>query len=146
MAVLALLKTKNMKEHLLNLVDTSRKYTLEVAAAMPTEKFDTKPVDTVWSFKELLHHIAYGIDWWAANYIRSEKMEWEPTEVSKNKKEVISYLEKAFAGLASSVKAGALDEEAVRGVHSTLDHITHHRGQAVLHLRVQGEEVPGYVY
>lgn len=135
-----------MKEHLLSLVDTSRKYTLEVAAAMPPAKYDTRPVETVWSFKELLHHIAYGIDWWGANYIRNEKMEWEPTETSKNKKEVISYLEKSYDGLEKTIKDGALDEEAVRGLHSTLDHITHHRGQAVLHLRVQGEDVPGYVY
>ncbi|MBO9633498.1 MAG: DinB family protein [Chitinophagaceae bacterium] len=135
-----------MKEHLLNLVDTSRKYTLDVAAAMPSGKYDTKPVDTVWNFKELLHHIAYGIEWWEANYVRKQETEWVPTPTGKDKKEVVKYLEKAYAGLEKSIKDLPLDEEAVRGVHSTLDHVTHHRGQAVLHLRVQGEEVPGYIY
>lgn len=135
-----------MKEHLLNLVDTSRKYTLEVAAAMPPGKYETKPVDSVWNFKELLHHIAYGIEWWESNYVRGNQIEWEPGAVGKDPKEVVKYLEKAYAGLEKAIKELRLDEAAVNGVHSTLDHVTHHRGQAVLHLRVQGEEVPGYVY
>ncbi|QEC41500.1 DinB family protein [Pseudobacter ginsenosidimutans] len=135
-----------MKEHLLNLVDTSKKYTLDVANAMPPGKYETKPVDSVWNFKELLHHIAYGIEWWGSNYVRGEQMDWAPGTVSKDKKEVMNYLEKAYAGLENAIKDRALNEEEVKGVHATLDHVTHHRGQAVLHLRVQGQEVPEYVY
>jgi uncharacterized damage-inducible protein DinB len=135
-----------MKEQLLSLVETSKKYTLDVANAMPPGIFETKPVDTVWNFKELLHHIAYGIEWWGANYVRGQQMDWAPTVTSKDKKEVIAYLERAYAGLEKAIKENALDAEAVKGVHATLDHVTHHRGQAVLHLRVQGQDVPEYVY
>ena len=135
-----------MKEHLLTLLDTSKKYTLDVANSMPPGKYETKPVDSVWNFKELLHHIAYGIEWWGANYVRGEQMDWAPGAVSKDKQEVMNYLEKAYAGLEQAIKDRALNEEEVKGVHATLDHVTHHRGQAVLHLRVQGQEVPEYVY
>ena len=135
-----------MKEQLLTLVDTSKKYTLDVANAMPPGKYETKPVDSVWNFKELLHHIAYGIEWWNANYVRGQQMDWAPGAVSKDKKEVLNYIEKAYAGLEKAIKDRALNEEEVKGVHATLDHVTHHRGQAVLHLRMQGQEVPEYVY
>lgn len=135
-----------MKEQLLNLVATSRKYTLDVADAMPADKYETKPVEGVWNFKELLHHVAYGIEWWGANYVRRKETAWEPTAMSKDKKTVFAYLESAYDGLEKSIKELPMDESAVRGVHATLDHVTHHRGQAVLHLRGQGEDVPEYTY
>lgn len=135
-----------MKEQLLNLVATSRKYTLDVADAMPADKYDTRPVEGVWNFKELLHHVAYGIEWWGANYVHGKETAWEPTAMSKDKKAVFAYLESAYDGLEKSIRELPMDESAVRGVHATLDHVTHHRGQAVLHLRGQGEDVPEYTY
>lgn len=135
-----------MKDQLLSLVETSRKYTLDVAAAMPPEKYETSAVKGIWNFKELLHHVAYGIQWWESNYVRGKEMAWEPKVTGKDKKAVIKYLEEAYNGLENAIKEVALDENAVKGVHATLDHVTHHRGQAVVHLRSQGQEVPEYVY
>lgn len=135
-----------MKEQLLNLTDTSRKYTLDVAAAMPEGKYDFRPVDEVWNFRELLHHIAYGIEWWEANYVLGLETDWAPPVAGKNKEEVMAYLGKAYDSLQVVIKTQPLTENAVKGVHSTLDHITHHRGQAVLHLRLNGIEPPAYTY
>jgi len=135
-----------MKEQLLKLVETSKKYTLDVAQAMPSEKYDTGPVEGVWNFRELLHHVAYGIKWWESNYVRGVELDWKPTATSKDKKEVISYLESSFNSLEYAIKDLAMDEGGVKGVYATLDHVTHHRGQAVLHLRGQGVEPPEYVY
>ena len=135
-----------MKEQLLNLTGTSRQYTLDVAAAMPEDKYNFKPAEDAWNFRELLHHIAYGIEWWEANYVLGLETDWAPGVTSKNKEEVIAYLQKAFDSLQVVIKTQPMTEKAVRGVHSTLDHITHHRGQAVLHLRMQGIEPPGYTY
>ncbi|NML20099.1 hypothetical protein HHL16_04395 [Pseudoflavitalea sp. G-6-1-2] len=135
-----------MKEQLLNLTDTSRKYTLDVAAAMPEGKYNFKPVDEVWNFRELLHHIAYGIEWWEANYVLGLETDWAPPATGKNKEEVMAYLEKAYDSLQVVIKTQPMTESAVKGVHSALDHITHHRGQAVLHLRLNGIEPPAYTY
>jgi uncharacterized damage-inducible protein DinB len=39
-----------------------------------------------------------------------------------------------------------VSDSVVKGFQATIDHITHHRGQAVLHLRGQGITPPEYVY
>ena len=61
-----------MTEHVLSTLDNSRKYTLAVADAMPESGYNTRPSEEVWDFRELLHHIAYGIQWWEDNYIHGK--------------------------------------------------------------------------
>lgn len=135
-----------MNQQLQSTLATSKNYTLAVAEAMPDHQYDTTPVHSTWNFRELLHHIAYGIQWWEENYVKGNKLDWNPPVVSKDKKEVIRYLSAAYASLAKTIDKNNLDEEKVKGVYATLDHITHHRGQAVMHLRSQGATVPEYAY
>jgi uncharacterized damage-inducible protein DinB len=135
-----------MKTQLVKTLENSRSYTLQVAEAMPEKQYDTKPDGAGWNFRELLHHIAYGIQWWEQNYIKGKKTDWAPTPTKKNRKEILAYLNSAYDELEAAVKGASLSEEAVQGFHATIDHITHHRGQAVLHLRVQGIEPPEYTY
>lgn len=135
-----------MKEQLTPVLENSRNYTLAVAEAMPDKQYDTKPVEAAWNFRELLHHIAYGIQWWEANYIKEIKTGWNPPEVKSNKKQVIEYLRAAYDSLEKTINHGQLTGSMVKGFHATIDHITHHRGQAVLHLRGQGINPPEYVY
>lgn len=135
-----------MKEQLLETVNTSRQYTLQVASAMPEAGWKFKPVDTVWDFRELMHHIAYGIQWWEANYIKGKETAWEPTPVKKNKMEVMEYLETAYDSLAKAIENSTIDDSVVKGVFATLDHITHHRGQATIHLRMNGITPPEYTF
>ena len=47
-----------MKENLLQLLENSRTYTLRIADAMTENKYETKPADGVWNFRELLRHLA----------------------------------------------------------------------------------------
>ena len=135
-----------MKEQLLPVLETSKNYTLAVAEAMPDNAYNTRPADTVWKFGELLNHIAYGIQWWEANYIKGIKTDWAPPAVKASKKEIIAYLNKAYESLKGTISNGKLDEEKVRGFHATLDHITHHRGQAVTYLRYKDIVPPEYTY
>jgi uncharacterized damage-inducible protein DinB len=135
-----------MKEQLLATVENSKNYTLQVANAMPDKGYQYKPAGAGWNFGELLHHIAYGIQWWQDNYITGKKTTWDPPPAVVSKKEVISYLTKAYDTLQKTIKHQSLTEEAGNGVHATIDHITHHRGQAVLYLRTNGVEPPEYVY
>jgi uncharacterized damage-inducible protein DinB len=135
-----------MKEQLAKTLENSRNYTLSVAEAMPEKSYDTKPAGAGWNFRELLHHIAYGIQWWEDNYIKGNKTDWAPPATQKNKKEIIAYLLKAYDDVKKTVEEKELPADAVQGFHATIDHITHHRGQAVLHLRTQGIEPPEYMY
>lgn len=135
-----------MKEQLLTTLETSRNYTLAVAAAMPSDKFSFKPAEEVWNFGELLQHIGYGIHWWEENFIKNKKTEWAPPAAITTKHKIIEYLDKAYDSVKETISKKNLTEDSVKGFHATIDHITHHRGQAVLHLRLQGITPPEYVY
>lgn len=135
-----------MNTPLLATLENSRQYTLNVAGLMPEKSYSFKPADEVWNFGELLHHIAYGIQWWEANYVKGEKTDWAPPATKSSKKDITAYLTKAYDGLQKTLSDGKLSDKAVSGFHATLDHITHHRGQAVTYLRCQGITPPEYMY
>ncbi|HEY8898727.1 MAG TPA: DinB family protein [Niastella sp.] len=135
-----------MKEQLLATVENSKNYTLQVADAMPEKGYADKPAGAGWNFGELLHHIAYGIQWWQDNYITGTKTSWDPPPAKNKKQDLIADLTRAYDTLQKTIKQQPPSEQSVNGVHATLDHITHHRGQAVLYLRTNGVEPPEYVY
>lgn len=135
-----------MKEQLLTILENSKNYTLAVADAMPENLYSTKPVDTVFSFAELMNHIAYGIEWWRENYMNGTNTDWNPPVAKKTKKELITYLQNAYASLQETVAGNKTGNDIAKGFHATLDHITHHRGQATLHLRLHGITPPDYLY
>ena len=108
-------------------LENSKQYTLNVAGMMPEAAYSFKPADEVWSFGELMHHIAYGIQWWEANYVKGKQSEWAPPAVQNSKKEIVAYLETAYDSLQKTMNNGKLSDQAVSGFHATLDHITHHR-------------------
>ena len=134
-----------MNNQLLSTLENSRNYTLSVAAAMPENLYNSKPTEAVWNFKELMHHIAYGIQWWKDNYVKANSTEWNPPAVTENKQLIMDLLNAAYDDLKITVNK-QLSDDAVNGFHATIDHITHHRGQAVLHLRCQGITPPDYTY
>jgi uncharacterized damage-inducible protein DinB len=136
----------NMKEQLSAVMERSRSYTLQVAAAMPDAGYSFRPTGAAWTFGELLQHVAYGIGWWEDNYIKGKKTDWAPSVEKTDKASVQMALMQAFGGLRESMARIMLTNEVVAGLHATLDHITHHRGQAVLYLRCNGVEPPEYTY
>lgn len=135
-----------MKEQLLATLENSRNYTLQVAEAMPDQSYHFRPAETVWNFRELMHHIAYGIQWWEENHVKGHQVAWNPAEVKGDKKQAMAYLNQAFDSLRDTVNQQKLTDAAVNGFHATIDHVTHHRGQAVTYLRCSGITPPEYVY
>jgi len=135
-----------IREGLITLLENSRNYTIGVAEAMPVKLDNYKPATDVWSFREQLHHIAYGIEWWNDNYIKGVKTAWAPPATSKNRKEVLSYLNQAYDSLKETLVGSPLNDDRVKGFHATLDHITHHRGQCIVYLRINGITAPDYSY
>ncbi|TMI75430.1 MAG: hypothetical protein E6H09_01055 [Bacteroidetes bacterium] len=135
-----------MKEFLITTLENSRTYTLSVAELMPEREYEFKPVDTIWNFRELLHHIAYGIEWWENNFVKGKNVEWNQPPAKATKKDVIAYLNKAYASLKETISQGKPSNDAIKGFHATMDHITHHRGQATVYLRCKGITPPAYTY
>jgi len=135
-----------MTSQLLATIENSKAYTLAVAEAMPANNFAFKPTKAVFSFAELLTHIGYGITWWEKNYIKRTKTDWAPDATYTSKKEVVQYLNRCFDALKETVNSTKLDETVIHGVFATLDHITHHRGQATVYLRLNGITPPDYMF
>ena len=135
-----------MKEQLLSTLETSRTYTVAVAEAMPERSYNFKPAGGGWNFLELVHHIAYGILWWNENYIKGKKIAWEQSATKANKQEAIDYLTSAYNTVKNTLEKQKLTDATVTGFHATIDHITHHRGQAVVYLHCHGITPPEYTY
>ena len=87
-----------MKEQLLSTLETSKNYTLAVASAMPEAQFGFKPATEVWTFAELMSHIAYGIYWWEENYIRGTESEWNPPVAASDKTEALARIHRNSMG------------------------------------------------
>ncbi|HEX5655462.1 MAG TPA: DinB family protein [Chitinophagaceae bacterium] len=137
---------QEMQEWMEKTLETSKAYTLNVAKAMPSGGWTSKPADSIWNFGELIHHIAYGIQWWQENYVKGNPTSWDPPAVKENQNEVLTYLEKSYDELRKTINRTTLTVEMMKGFLATLDHITHHRGQAVIYLRYQGITPPEYTY
>lgn len=135
-----------MKEQLFTTLDNSRNYTLRVAEAMPENFYNFKPAGGGWNFRELLHHLAYGIQWWEDNYLKGKQTPWDQPPAKSSKQEIITYLNVAYDSLKNTLGKQTLNDSVVQGFHATIDHITHHRGQAVLYLRCAGIAPPEYLY
>jgi len=135
-----------MKEQLIATLENSRNYTLRVAEAMPENSYTFKPNGGGWNFMELLHHIAYGIQWWEDNYVKGKQTPWDQPKDIGGKQEIIAYLNKAYDSLKHTVGRQQLNDTVSQGFHATIDHITHHRGQAVVYLRCAGIAPPEYLY
>jgi hypothetical protein len=135
-----------MKAQLLSTIENSRVYTLAIAEAMPEDRVNFKPSPAVWNFLELMNHINYGVNWYKENYIRKVKTSWEPPALYKTKAETIKNLERSFASLKEALNSVDLNDEIIHGVFATLDHITHHRGQATTYLRCNGITPAEYIF
>ncbi|NLR64828.1 hypothetical protein HGH92_10980 [Chitinophaga varians] len=135
-----------MKAQLLSTLENARQYTMNVAAAMPADNYAFKPDTATWSFNDLLHHIGYGITWCNENYILRKQADWNPPAVTKDAAATQAYLSECFNILQKSIEKTDTDENIIHGFYATLDHITHHRGQATTYLRCQGVTPPEYTY
>lgn len=129
-------------------------FTLEVARKMPEEQYAFGPTDGVRSFGEQLVHIGEGMA-----YIGNSALAFEivaPPSDTKDKDAVIAYLKKQYGALEGAVKemdalffeeavsfwAGRMSRRNILDI--VFDHCTHHRAQAIVHLRMKGLKPPEY--
>ena len=132
-------------------------YLLEVAEAMPEDKYDFKPADGSMSFQEQLNHITGNLSF-LTSHITGNSPDFfkniKPEAMSKA--EVIVVLKEALnhvGRLIETTDNQVLQETfEFRGIKMTRqnifylmrDHATHHRGQIILYLRMNGIEAPRY--
>jgi uncharacterized damage-inducible protein DinB len=134
-------------------------YTLEVAEAMPADLYTYQPVDSVFSFQAQLLHLERNLLSLCSRFVLAIAPV-RPAAVSDSlsKPEVIArlrsamdYVDQALAQTPDSqlnqLAAGfwSPDPTPRSGIFWLMrDHMTHHRGQLILYLRLNGIVPPAY--
>ncbi|EAY29384.1 DinB family protein [Microscilla marina] len=138
----------------------AKTYTIKMAEAMPEKFYQYKPTKDAKTFEEELTHITnnigflqYYVTGVKANFLDGFK------KTGKSKSETLSMLNKAFDAITQQIEK-LQDKEAKhsvkffaknvamtkKGIYYLIrDHLTHHRAQLVVYLRLKGIKPPRYV-
>ncbi len=131
-------------------------YTLEVAELMPETHYDFKPAPEEMTFKEQLLHMMDNVSWLSSSYLGGQKSNTNFKNKEYTKLQVIEIIREEFrlSALAlNQLPPPALEEEVKffagpmnkRQIVALLnDHMTHHRGQLIVYLRLKGIKPPQY--
>ncbi|WP_299435734.1 DinB family protein [uncultured Maribacter sp.] len=150
-----------IKEYLERL-EKSKEYLILVAETMPEDKYTFKATPESMSFAENLMHIAWAMDWHSQSLMGERKArDWNTdTELkvaTKSKKEMIAAVAKNFDKTLEFISKFDVNKLEQRldyfGANRTkrqillllADHITHHRGQMLVYMRLNKLKPPRYV-
>jgi uncharacterized damage-inducible protein DinB len=143
-------------------------YTLAIANQMPEDKYDFRPTkdDTVRSFGEQLKHLIFNNNHQADNILKAKTFDG-PTlirdmevyeEIKMTKAEIVDKLSKSFDKLIARLEAMNDSDfetqfappfvktpKSLRVMTMFIrDHITHHRAEIIVYLRMNGIEPAFY--
>jgi len=148
------------QEEFLERWDHSEEYLLKFVNLMPDSLFGYRPDTSVFSFEEQLHHIIEHLSWITNDYLLSNDVPYKRSSFAPlPPQERVAALRTVFQDVREAVLT--LDEtdlqiryefrpagKALRTIdllYLLLDHTTHHRGQLVVYLRLNGLKPPKYV-
>ncbi|MDW7690400.1 DinB family protein [Flammeovirgaceae bacterium SG7u.111] len=151
-------RQKSFSKQFMPTWENATEYTLAVANLMPPEKYDYKPSDGQLTFAQLMVHIAENLSWINSTYIMAEENPMKSDDYDGlGKDEVIALLEQSFKYTSKSI-GNLNDLQITKGVkfagenlsigqmvYLMRDHMTHHRAQAIVYLRMNGIKPPTYV-
>lgn len=143
-------------------LENSRNYLILVAEKMPEDTYNFKATPEAMSFAENLMHIGYALDWHSQSLLGGRKSrDWKTDTTFKvannSKKEMIAIINKTFDETIQLIKQfdttlfdNELDyfglKRSKRQIFLLLaDHVTHHRGQMLVYMRLNGLVPPRYV-
>lgn len=135
--------------------------TLEVAEAMPDSLYSFKPQDGAMTFGQQIIHCTYGADGAIDIYVmgNKERQYIEPDASKMSKSEIVEavkkYSKNSLENLNKLTEEQLPDSINILGHFKTTkkeafyflrDHITNHRGQANLYIRIVGLQPPNWGY
>ncbi len=135
----------------------SKTYALELANSMPEELYDFRPSPEEMTFREQLLHVADNMTWLSSTYLFVVAPTKQAKVAKLPKADLLKRLGEAFdLGLKahSSVTKNQLDDQVKffagpmtrRQILILMhDHKTHHLGQLIVYLRLNGLKPPAYV-
>ena len=138
--------------------ENSKTYLLEIAEAMPEEKYSYKPTERQMEFKEQLIHIRANMLWLSNAYFLGKKIKEQDMEIEvTSKAELIKLLTESFDSVYKIIKNTKPEDlgtkvEFFAGPKTKLqilnllqDHVTHHRGQILVYLNLNEIKPPHFV-
>lgn len=139
----------------------ARDHCLDVARAMPADKYSYKPTDVSKTFGEQMVHIAHTIVLLTDRYVLGKDVKPNTPDATKmSKEEIIALLEEGFdyvTNVINTIEQEKLDETCVM-YHSgntvsrafaffyVQDHLTNHRAKANLYIRMNNIKPPEYTW
>jgi len=151
------------------LLDAAKDYTLELMEAMPADKYTFRPHDSIRSFGEQMTHLGMSTKLLTKMFINGDPIPTQEDFVKFGKMEKEMAMSKEAATNAvtegfdemiatyKSMNAETMQEKFTvffdpkqpqfskeQGFKFINDHIIHHRGQALVALRMQGIKAPEY--
>jgi len=162
----------NTVDSYVSMLNGVKAYTLEIAEAMPEDKYTFKPTDSVRSFGEQIAHIGMSSKFLLGMFINGEPMPTDPEvfanigkmekEMGASKEACIKSVTEAFDAIISTYESMSAESKKEtftipfdrspekpkfskeKGFQFISEHIAHHRGQALVSLRMQGIKAPRY--
>lgn len=150
-------RNTDFSQAMLPIWERAEAYTLLVAEAMPAEKYGFRPVPEVRSFAGQMLHLAGSIDTLIGD-LSEVPPPFEDAE-TEDKVRILDITRQMFAYGGDIIRnlteeqeqqmrslfGGAVTLPGKERVLFLRDHITHHRGQLVIYLRLNDIEPPQYV-
>jgi uncharacterized damage-inducible protein DinB len=150
-----------VKEYL-ERMENSKAYLILVAEAVPEEQYSFRATPESMNFAEHLMHIVWAMDWHSQSLMGGrEARNWETdTELKvadKSREEMIQTVARTFditmafiadfdtAKLDERLDYFGLDRTKRQVLLLLADHITHHRAQMLVQMRLMGIQPPRYV-
>lgn len=135
--------------------ENASEYTINLIDSMPAEHFDFKPTPETRTFSNQVTHMVDNMVWLSSDYLGAEKFE---KQNPITKKEHMEYMLSACEYVENAMEAALQDStilntkkdffagpmngrQIIRLIH---DHVTHHRGQLIMYLRLKGIKPPRY--
>ncbi len=134
----------------------SKDYLIEVAKAMPEDKYSFKPTEREMTFGKQLLHIKANMDWLSSTYFTEIPKKEKELDEKLSKAEIIAELEKSFnvvyeiisktnpESLKEKVEFFAGPKTKFQILNLLQDHVTHHRGQILVYLNLNEVKPPKY--
>ena len=144
-----------------DILKNMKTYTLDLIRQMPDEHFEFRPAEDMYTFREQIEHIVGAVHFQYEYFLKGAS-KVPPSEIQSIKEELkrmdkdalLAKLSEVFdtvANFYTTVSEKALNEShtlfflpekperSLRVVSMLLrDHITHHRGQMIVYLRLKG--------
>jgi len=134
--------------------ENSCQYTRELIEAMPADLMEYRMSEEVRTFKEQIVNICNNIQWLTTTYLNGKEVEGAKPET---KEELLSYFDRVAKYSQEALEnfdPNQLEDEAKdffagkkskrQIVNLLQDHHTHHRGQAIMYLRMNKVKPPRY--